>query len=87
MAHKPLFRAATDADIDTCFANAGTSEMQLVYETGRTKDMHAVLCLQENTVPLTAMRAWQGNLSSRSCAWAELLQRHRESPQCEDWPD
>ena len=45
-----LFKALTDAGLDTCFANPGTSEMQLVYEMGRTKDTRAVLCLQENTV-------------------------------------
>ena len=45
-----LFKALTDAGLDTCFANPGTSEMQLVYEMGRTKDTRAVLCLQENVV-------------------------------------
>jgi acetolactate synthase-1/2/3 large subunit len=45
-----LFKALRDAGLDTCFANPGTSEMQLVYEIGRTKGMRAVLCLQENTV-------------------------------------
>jgi Thiamine pyrophosphate enzyme, N-terminal TPP binding domain len=45
-----LFKALTDAGLDTCFANPGTSEMQLVYEMGRTKDARAVLCLEENVV-------------------------------------
>lgn len=45
-----LFKALTDAGIDTCFANPGTSEMQLVYEIGRTKDARAILCLEENVV-------------------------------------
>jgi len=45
-----LFKALTDAGLDTCFANPGTSEMQLVYEIGLTKDVRPVLCLQENTV-------------------------------------
>jgi acetolactate synthase I/II/III large subunit len=45
-----LFKALTDAGLDTCFANPGTSEMQLVYEMGRTKDVHPVLCLEENVV-------------------------------------
>jgi acetolactate synthase I/II/III large subunit len=45
-----LFKALTDAGLDTCFANPGTSEMQLVYEMGRTKDTRAVLCLEENVV-------------------------------------
>jgi thiamine pyrophosphate-dependent acetolactate synthase large subunit-like protein len=45
-----LFKALTDAGLDTCFANPGTSEMQLVYEIGLTEDVRAVLCLQENTV-------------------------------------
>jgi len=29
-----LFKALTDAGLDTSFANPGTSEMQLVYEMG-----------------------------------------------------
>jgi acetolactate synthase-1/2/3 large subunit len=29
-----LFKALTDAGVTTCFANPGTSEMQLVYEIG-----------------------------------------------------
>jgi acetolactate synthase-1/2/3 large subunit len=41
-----LFKALTDAGLDTCFANPGTSEMQLVYEMARTKDARAVLCLK-----------------------------------------
>ena len=45
-----LFKALTDAGLDTCFANPSTSEMQLVYEIGTTKGVRAVLCLQENTV-------------------------------------
>jgi acetolactate synthase I/II/III large subunit len=45
-----LFKALTDAGLDTCFANPGTSEMQLVYEIGTTEGVRAVLCLQENTV-------------------------------------
>ena len=45
-----LFKALTDAGLDTCFANPGTSEMQLVYEIGLAIDVRPVLCLQENTV-------------------------------------
>ncbi len=45
-----LFKALTNAGIDTCFANPGTSEMQLVYEMGKTDTVRAVLCLQENVV-------------------------------------
>ncbi|MDM0106554.1 acetolactate synthase large subunit [Variovorax sp. J22R24] len=45
-----LFKALIDAGLDTCFANPGTSEMQLVYEIGLTPGVRAVLCLQENTV-------------------------------------
>lgn len=45
-----LFKALIDAGLDTCFANPGTSEMQLVYEIGLTKGVRAILCLQENTV-------------------------------------
>jgi Thiamine pyrophosphate enzyme, N-terminal TPP binding domain len=39
-----------DAGLDTCFANPGTSVMQLVYEIGRTEAVRAVLCLEENVV-------------------------------------
>ena len=45
-----LFKALTDAGLDTCFANPGTSEMQLVYEIGRTEGTRAILCLEENAV-------------------------------------
>jgi hypothetical protein len=45
-----LFKALTDVGLDTCFANPGTSEMQLIYEMGRTKDTHVVLCPEENVV-------------------------------------
>lgn len=45
-----LFKALVQAGLDTCFANPGTSEMQLVYEIGLTPGVRAVLCLQENTV-------------------------------------
>jgi acetolactate synthase-1/2/3 large subunit len=45
-----LFKALTDAGLDTCFANPGTSEMQLVYEMGRTENVRPVLCLEENVV-------------------------------------
>jgi len=45
-----LFKALSEAGIDTCFANPGASEMQLVYEMGRTENVRAVLCLEENVV-------------------------------------
>jgi acetolactate synthase-1/2/3 large subunit len=45
-----LFKALTDAGLDTCFANPGTSEMQLVYEMGRSDAVRPILCLQENVV-------------------------------------
>jgi acetolactate synthase I/II/III large subunit len=45
-----LLKALVEAELDTCFANPGTSEMQLVYEMGRTTGVRPVLCLQENTV-------------------------------------
>jgi acetolactate synthase I/II/III large subunit len=45
-----LFKALTDAGLDTCFANPGTSGMQLVYEMGRGENVCAVLCLEENVV-------------------------------------
>jgi acetolactate synthase-1/2/3 large subunit len=38
-----LFKALTDAGLGTCFADPGTSEVQFVYETRRTKDTRAVL--------------------------------------------
>ena len=45
-----LFKALTGAGLDTCFANPGTSEMQLVYEMGWTKEKRVVLWLEENVV-------------------------------------
>jgi acetolactate synthase I/II/III large subunit len=38
-----LFKALTDAGVTTCFANPGTSEMQLVYEIGLTANVR--LCV------------------------------------------
>ena len=61
---RALFKALTDAGLDTCFANPGTSEMQLVYEIGLSKDVRPVLCLQENTVTGAAdgyARTWPAN--------------------------
>jgi acetolactate synthase-1/2/3 large subunit len=45
-----LFKALVDAGITTCFANPGTSEMQLVYEIGMADKVRPVLCLQEDVV-------------------------------------
>ncbi|MDR3635361.1 MAG: acetolactate synthase large subunit [Isosphaeraceae bacterium] len=45
-----LFKSLVDAGITTCFANPGTSEMQLVYEIGITDAVRPVLCLQEDVV-------------------------------------
>jgi acetolactate synthase I/II/III large subunit len=45
-----LFKALTDAGVTTCFANPGTSEMQLVYEIGLTANVRPILCLQEDVV-------------------------------------
>jgi acetolactate synthase-1/2/3 large subunit len=45
-----LFKALVDAGVTTCFANPGTSEMQLVNEIGMNGKVRAVLCLQENVV-------------------------------------
>lgn len=45
-----LFKALVDAGITTCFANPGTSEMQLVNEIGMNDKVRAVLCLQEDVV-------------------------------------
>jgi acetolactate synthase-1/2/3 large subunit len=45
-----LFKALADAGVTTCFANPGTSEMQLVHEIGLAADVRPVLCLQEDVV-------------------------------------
>lgn len=45
-----LFKALVDAGITTCFANPGTSEMQLVYEMGLSEALRPILCLQEDIV-------------------------------------
>ena len=45
-----LFKSLVDAGVTTCFANPGTSEMQLVYEIGRTEAVRPILCLQEDVV-------------------------------------
>jgi len=50
MAHKLYLRHLRTPGSTPVFANPGTSEMQLVYEIGRTEHVRAVPCLQENTV-------------------------------------
>ncbi len=45
-----LFKSLVNAGVTTCFANPGTSEMQLVYEIGMTDEVRPVLCLQEDVV-------------------------------------
>ena len=45
-----LFKALVDAGVTTCFANPGTSEMQLVYEMGLSDAVRPILCLQEDVV-------------------------------------
>lgn len=45
-----LLHTLTDSGIDTCFANPGTSEMQLVAAIGEAPGMRAVLCLFEGVV-------------------------------------
>ena len=45
-----LLKTLADSEIDTCFANPGTSEMQLVAAIGETPGVRAVLCLFEGVV-------------------------------------
>jgi len=45
-----LLETLVEAGIKICFANPGTSEMQLVSAIGNTDDMRAVLCLFEGVV-------------------------------------
>jgi acetolactate synthase-1/2/3 large subunit len=45
-----LLQTLVDAGIEVCFANPGTSEMQLVAAIGRTDAMRPVLCLFEGVV-------------------------------------
>ncbi len=45
-----VIQALVDVGVTTCFANPGTSEMQLVYEIGMTDAVRPVLCLQEDVV-------------------------------------
>lgn len=45
-----LFKALVDAGMTTCFANPGTSEMQLVYEFALADGVRSILCLQEDVV-------------------------------------
>jgi thiamine pyrophosphate-dependent acetolactate synthase large subunit-like protein len=59
-----LFKALVDAGITTCFANPGTSEMQLVYEMGLSDALRPILCLQGDVVTgaEAAMRARPGQI-------------------------
>jgi len=45
-----LLETLVDSGVDVCFANPGTSEMQLVSAIGNNDDMRAVLCLFEGVV-------------------------------------
>ncbi|MGI9287774.1 MAG: acetolactate synthase large subunit [Pseudomonadales bacterium] len=45
-----LLKTLVDSGIDVCFANPGTSEMQLVSAIGKTDRMRAILCLFEGVV-------------------------------------
>lgn len=45
-----LINALAEAGVDTCFANPGTSEMQLVAAIDKQPKMRAVLCLFEGVV-------------------------------------
>jgi len=45
-----LLETLVESGVDVCFANPGTSEMQLVSAIGNNDDMRAVLCLFEGVV-------------------------------------
>ncbi len=45
-----LLNTLVDAGVEVCFANPGTSEMQLVSAIGNSEKMRAVLCLFEGVV-------------------------------------
>ncbi len=45
-----LLETLTDSGVELCFANPGTSEMQLVSAIGNSEKMRAVLCLFEGVV-------------------------------------
>jgi len=45
-----LFNTLIEAGVEVCFANPGTSEMQLVSAIGNSSGMRAVLCLFEGVV-------------------------------------
>ena len=45
-----LLETLVDSGVEICFANPGTSEMQLVSAIGNNDDMRAVLCLFEGVV-------------------------------------
>src|SRR5262245_24617705 len=78
-----LFKALVDAGITTCFANPGTSEMQLVYEIGMTDKVRPVLCLQEDVV--TGAADGYGRMTGAPAftllQWQRLRQWHRHAAQ------
>ena len=79
-----LLKALVQAGIDTCFANPGTSEMQLVYEMGLNKDIRPVLCLQENTA--TGAADGYARMSGKPAmtllhVGGGISERHRQSAQ------
>ena len=60
-----LFKSLVDAGITICFANPGTSEMQLVYEISMTDKVRAILCLQEDVV--TGAADGYGRMTGAPC--------------------
>lgn len=49
-----LVHTLLKGDVDTCFANPGTSEMQFVSALDRIEEMHSVLCLFEGVASAAA---------------------------------
>ena len=60
-----MFKSLVDAGVTTCFANPGTSEMQLVYEISMTDKVRAILCLQEDVV--TGAADGYGRMTGAPC--------------------
>src|SRR5271166_1367977 len=60
-----LFKSLVDAGVTTCFANPGTSEMQLVYEISMTDKVRPILCLQEDVV--TGAADGYGRMTGAPC--------------------
>lgn len=73
-----LIQTLSDGGVEVCFANPGTSEMQLVAAIGQHDDMRAILGLFEGVV--TGAADGYGRMADKPAATrAETTQQFRDA--------